>query len=153
MKKKVPKILLSLLLVTAIISSMFSISAIAMDTTVSDSTNLICGENENINMPSYDEVEEWYGQQPTLVLNPEYIKYLQDAEQGDVSAYGGVIPSATPVIDSEFNDDTRSLRTILPTKYNSQEQGYVTSVKDQESRGICWSYAAVSALESFFKGI
>ena len=36
----------------------------------------------------------------------------------------------------------------LPSSYDSRAQGLVTSVKDQDTAGICWSFAAVSAMET-----
>ena len=37
----------------------------------------------------------------------------------------------------------------LPAQYDSRTKGYVTSVKNQGGFGICWSYAATAAMESY----
>ena len=36
----------------------------------------------------------------------------------------------------------------LPASYDSRAQGLVTSVKDQDTAGICWAFSAVSAMET-----
>lgn len=38
--------------------------------------------------------------------------------------------------------------SLLPESYDAREKGYVTAVKSQGSTGSCWSFSAMSALES-----
>lgn len=38
--------------------------------------------------------------------------------------------------------------TVLPTKYDLRDDGFVTPVKDQQAGGNCWAFAAIAALES-----
>jgi C1A family cysteine protease len=37
---------------------------------------------------------------------------------------------------------------VLPSYYSLIDEGYVTSVKDQQSGGNCWAFAAIAVLES-----
>ena len=37
-----------------------------------------------------------------------------------------------------------------PSYYNAADQGYVTSVKNQEPYGMCWAFGMASLLETSF---
>lgn len=54
------------------------------------------------------------------------------------------------VYDSEFSNQTTQTEpdTVIPSAYDSREQGLITSVKNQASTGACWSFAAISAAET-----
>lgn len=38
---------------------------------------------------------------------------------------------------------------VLPSSYSSVEKGFVTSVKDQNPWGTCWSFSAIACMESY----
>ena len=40
-------------------------------------------------------------------------------------------------------------RDTLPSRYDSRDYNYVTSVKDQNPYGSCWAHAAVASVESY----
>lgn len=52
----------------------------------------------------------------------------------------------------EIGNDTDEIpmgrAAAYPSYYNSAEQGYVTSVKDQEPYGMCWAFGMASLLET-----
>lgn len=50
--------------------------------------------------------------------------------------------------DYEIFIITPSEITNLPSRYNLVDDGYVTSIKNQETSGNCWAFAALATLES-----
>lgn len=47
------------------------------------------------------------------------------------------------------NNENLFKSSYIPKVYDSRDKGYVTAVKNQGGLGICWSYAAVAAMESY----
>lgn len=62
----------------------------------------------------------------------------------------GYTPS--PVVlnfnNSAFNRNTKKSIQELPAKYDLRTKGKVTSVKDQNPLGSCWTFASIGAIES-----
>ena len=44
--------------------------------------------------------------------------------------------------------DGRTGTQSYPSRYDLREEGRVSSVKDQKSRGLCWTFAMYASLES-----
>ena len=138
---------ISILTAIALIISLFGVQASAsidnFDNAQLESSDLICG-----NIPAYDEIEAWYNQQPVQNLNPDYVKYLQDAENGDSDLYNGIIPDIHPPVESEFSNQNIA-RALLPPKYDPRGSSLVTSIKNQDEDGLCSIYSSMSTVESF----
>lgn len=76
-----------------------------------------------------------------------------------------VAPRATGLIVSPQNEALRafevkrlrrgtllgSAKDALPSKWDAREQGWITSVKNQENLGTCWSFAALATIETQLK--
>lgn len=61
-----------------------------------------------------------------------------------------LLPSGLPELPN-YTSGSSELplsRGILPSRYDSREKGYVTSVKDQDPWGACWAFGTLSAGES-----
>lgn len=85
-------------------------------------------------------------------VNEEYLDYYNG-----IDSYGldeenerinyGIIPE--PYVLPYIRKDEYQSRQMLPTSYNTGAvKEYVSSVKNQGSRGLCWSFAGLSNLES-----
>jgi C1A family cysteine protease len=48
---------------------------------------------------------------------------------------------------SDFQNNTK-MSSKLPQSYDLRDDGYVTSVKDQGSEGLCWAYSTLGSAES-----
>ncbi|WP_027702180.1 cell wall-binding repeat-containing protein [Metaclostridioides mangenotii] len=101
----------------------------------------------------------------TSIKKPEYTEqykqYLEDVENGQVDKYNGRIPTpyrneATEVKDNGLgisipNYLKRKSSANLPINYDPRKLDLVTPVKDQDELGTCWTFTAMSSLESFLK--
>lgn len=77
---------------------------------------------------------------------------IHSLETGEASE-GGYIPieEDIPEIGTDFDDEMALMRTAdLPSVYNAAPYSvqYMTSVKNQGSTSICWTFSAMAALES-----
>ena len=69
------------------------------------------------------------------------------------------LPGSRTVTDAYLRGDMETYRRltgtnaiphdILPETYDSRDNNYVTSVKDQNPYGSCWAHAAVASIESY----
>jgi len=91
------------------------------------------------------------------LLNPKFVKYMEDINQGrfrskvTVGGHGlGLIPGP---IDLSHADRTRppagQLSGSLPSSYDLRTTGKLTDIRDQGNCGGCWAFATYSSMESF----
>lgn len=91
-----------------------------------------------------------------MTVNPAYEQYLADVEAGYGSNWD-LIPSEYIPIKSGERRAYSSSRTMqaesnepnLPSTYDLRDEGYATALKNQGADGICWAFAATSAMESY----
>ena len=76
-------------------------------------------------------------------LNPQYVDYLTLSETEKKSIE--VIPSIYSV---EYDYMNVNSANDLPSSYNLLDDNYITPLKNQETLGICWTFAAVEQAES-----
>jgi len=84
------------------------------------------------------------GENSEAIITPEYLTY---------SNLGGLYLSSNSnayeeknFIDTVISDLGEDV--VLPSAYSSVEEGYITSVKDQEDTNYCWSFASNAVAEA-----
>ena len=79
-------------------------------------------------------------------IEPTFIYVENTVNENGVIDYRYVDEEGNEVKIEENKLHTQSVS--LPSKYNAAEKGYVTPIKDQGDSGVCWSFSAMSMLES-----
>ncbi len=88
-------------------------------------------------------------------MDSQFIQYAEksrkkSAEAEDNQYSTGYFPSPAKLHFNEFADETMRKKSIeqLPESYDLRDFGYVTSVKDQNPLGSCWTFSSIGAIES-----
>jgi len=88
-------------------------------------------------------------------LNPEFIKFFKQhdniaGKKSDKANSLGYIPSPLYLnFNQAYQSQNQKKSTAdLPSKYDLRSLGCVTSVKNQNPLGSCWTFASIGAIES-----
>ena len=79
-------------------------------------------------------------------INDEFKKFIESGAKRDIT---GIIPSPTTYIFSDkVSEKILDAKSGFPSSFNLNDEGFVSSVKNQGVAGHCWSFAAIGSLES-----
>lgn len=84
----------------------------------------------------------------------EYIKgrpLTEEEEQEQLAPFDNLTFYSTAMeIGNDVDEVPMGRAAAYPSYYNAADQGYVTSVKNQEPYGMCWAFGMASLLETSF---
>ncbi len=86
-------------------------------------------------------------------LNPQFIKYAEEIRKksGDAETLPtGYFPSPVKFHfnESAYIEDRKKSTQELPDSYDLRDLNFITSVKDQNPLGSCWTFSSIGAIES-----
>ncbi len=84
----------------------------------------------------------------TVTTNVDFEKSILSIKSDNLYDANSLIPVS--LIDGQLNDSSSAIGA-LPSYYNSNDYGYVSSVKDQKNGGNCWAFAGLATLETCLK--
>ncbi len=93
-------------------------------------------------------------QDPLATEEPADLDYIlgrpmtEEERAAERAAVPHTLPDLPEEIPVESYDSGISMFSILPETYDSREDGFNTSVKNQDPYGSCWTYATIASMES-----
>ena len=87
----------------------------------------------------------------TLPKNKVFLDYLKTKKQGNVistTKLGHPLGAIPPIIELPKYESNLNEDITFPEKYDLRSEDRVTSVKNQNPLGTCWSFATYGSLES-----
>lgn len=101
--------------------------------------------------PTQTPTQSPSGDEAASEEEPDYI-LGRPMTQEELEAQKALIPDDLPELPEEKTveayDSDIALFALMEEEYDSRDYGYITSVKNQNPYGICWSYASIASLES-----